>query len=159
MVGAQGLLGTRTYFVEQLTSGFPETGGVNCIKKSRCVKYLILLFNFVNYGLETPETQAVVEHYKSLNNGDLFPKGRTLYELWLEGYLKPVFASEGVTMTETVHNPAVLDTLEDSVSALDFLGFDITRQGDGFDDPKLEAVFPVLEKSRIIKGMVFNKTV
>ena len=101
----------------------------------------------------------MVEHYRSLSGNKDLPKGRTLYELWLSAELKPAFTSEGVTMTETIHNPSVLETLTYSVSALDFLGFDITMQGDGGNDPNLEVVFPVLEKSRIIKAMVFNKTV
>jgi hypothetical protein len=37
MVGAQGLLGSKTYVVDQLTSGFPETAGVNCVKMARIV--------------------------------------------------------------------------------------------------------------------------
>lgn len=41
MVGAQGLLGSRTYSVDQLTSGFPETAGVNCVKMARIVSYIV----------------------------------------------------------------------------------------------------------------------
>lgn len=109
MVGAEGLLGTKTYSVNQLTSGYPETAGVNCIKMARAVKYMILLWNYVNHDITTDETDIVVSHYRRLMDGRLFEKGKTLYELWLIEDLVPAFSSEGVTMTTTVHNDSLLD--------------------------------------------------
>lgn len=163
MVGAEGLLGSKTYYIEQLTSGFPETAGVNCIKMARIIKYLILMWNFVNHGEDNPETQSVIDHYRAVtgktNETELFKKGRTLYELWLTEDLTPAFMSEGVTMTQEVHNTTVLETLSISISPLDFLGFDITKQGNSFVDPDLGVVLPVLSKDRILKAMVFQKSV
>lgn len=66
---------------------------------ARIIKYLILLWNHTNYGLEHPDAERVQEHYKGLRDGKPMPKDRTLYELWLSGDLKPAFTSEGVTMT------------------------------------------------------------
>lgn len=70
---------------------------------ARIVKYLILIWNYVNYSDNDPATIAVVEHYRRVTKkyGDVppFKKGRTLYELWLTGDLTPAFKSEGVTMT------------------------------------------------------------
>lgn len=111
MVGAEVLLGSYTYTAQHLASGFPNTADVNCIKMARIVKYLILLWNQANHDTQHEETPRVVKHYEQLH-GKSLPKNRTLYELWLTGDLKPAFDSEGVTMTETLHNPTVLSTLD-----------------------------------------------
>lgn len=64
MVGAEGLLGSHTYYIDQLTSGYPETAGVNCIKMARIVKYILLLWNAINHDFKHDEVQVVLEHYQ-----------------------------------------------------------------------------------------------
>lgn len=78
---------------------------------ARAVKYMILLWNSVNFDVTVEETELVVSHYKRLRDGKLFEKGKTLYELWLVDDLSPAFSSEGVTMTTTLHNENLLTEL------------------------------------------------
>lgn len=92
---------------------------------ARIVSYIIHLWNHVNHGVVTAETETITQHYRRLSGKDL-PRGRTLYELWKTGDLKAAFSSEGVTMEETIVNEAVLDSLTMGVATLDFLGFDMT---------------------------------
>lgn len=62
-------------------------------------------------------------------------------------------------MEETAANDAVLDSLSTGVATLDFLGFDMTTMGDSVDDPQFSVALPVLEKSRLLKAIVFDKSV
>jgi hypothetical protein len=125
---------------------------------ARFVSYILPLWNYAFHGFETDESYRIVDHYKRVAEKD-FPVGRTLYELWVTGDLKAAFSSEGVTMEETEHNEAVLDSLNGGVATLDFLGFDMTMQGVGADDPALSVALPVLEKGRLLKAIVFDKSV
>jgi len=68
---------------------------------ARIVKYMILLWNHINFQQDHEELPLVLEHYQRLK-GELPPKSRTLYEWFLTEHLTPAFSSEGVTMEKTL---------------------------------------------------------
>lgn len=97
-VGASGLLGTKEYKIDWLSSGTYGTSEMNCIKMARVITYIMRMWNYVNFNRKSEGIEALVAHYEEVSKGKVFPKGKGHVWLHLNGYYDPMYKSEGLTM-------------------------------------------------------------
>ncbi len=162
MVGAPILIGKTVLRNNGLSSGYPGTADLNCIKMSMIVSCLVAIRNRA-FGEITlvAEDWAKVELAYAQAPHRLRKMLSTDYN-WIRGFqegdLGPLFSMQGVTMRSELHNQDVLGTLSrEHYSPLDFLGFDIAHFTPAYAQG-IKYVYPALAKERLYKAMVFNKS-
>lgn len=163
MVSAPVLIGNTVIKTDWLSSGYPGTADINCIKMAILVSCIVAVRNKThNVDHLSPDEWAKIEEaygsqHKSTLLKRLLEKGSDWTKLIQQGALDPIFAMQGVTMkTELVQND-VLGTLDRELYVdLDFLGFGVRYFGP-FHEQGIKLEFPTLSIKRLRAAIGFSK--
>jgi len=162
MVNARSILGDKVVSTPWLSSGYPGTSDINCIKMAKIVQLIFQIYAR-SWGEENVTIDSVErDTFNKFCTGfvpdaSYVDKNLTLVELFELSALQMAWRAEGLSIKEEERCVDVIGQLESTgLAKLDFLGMDIAFPHD-LRDRGINAVLPVLREERMLKALVFDK--
>jgi len=158
MVNATVQLGKQRFPITWLSSGYPDTAEINCLKMAQITTVLLHIHN-ARHGSPIFTDGDRVDEIRTMFTEDPLSHNRDLVEMAVNGELAGVFAHFGVTMTVEHYDSNLLGTLQhDQYARLDFLGYGVATSPFLNDMMGRAYYFPCLELERMVKSIVFPKS-